>query len=364
MARGWTKIPLDTKLTNNTDETSIGVGLAELENGFVTEQGTHSRFPRLTLFTRLHDAGRVYLHDWRGDLVAATSNGRFYRLARDGTVHDRTKVVVQGGRRVVFAKTEDEIVMAAGAQMVRYSGERTELLDESGTAPNSTHCGYIDGYIVALEVGSGRFWHSDAGLARVWNTLSLFAANGSPDNITGLIVTPYRELILAGPKSTEQFERLSGGTLPFFRRWSIGEGLYHPHMMTFANNGVYLINHLREFVRFAGQQSQSVGDEMGKVIEKIDNWNDAWMGGFPDNPLHICGQKFLVLQFPHATNRYDTKGVTLLFDYRQQRFSRLFGWHDGLGVPDRYPVWSHWTIWGRHFFGGEGVVYEAVAPSG
>lgn len=360
MARDWVTVPIDGKLTGNVDETSISDGLAELENGFVTEQGTHSRFPRLQIFARLHDQGRAYLHDWRGDLVAATSNGRFYRVSRDATVHDKTKVAIQGGRRVVFAKTEDELVMAAGAQIIRYGGDRTELLDESGVAPLSTHVGYIDGYIVALEINSGRFYHSDAGLARVWNTLSLFAANGSPDNITGLIVTPYRELILAGPKSTEQFERLAGGTLPFFRRWSIGEGLYHPHMMSFANNGVYLINHLLEFVRFTGQQSKSAGDAMGKVFEKIDNWTDAWLGGFPDMPLHIRGQKFLVLQFPRATNRYGTKGVTFLFDYRQDRFSRLYGWHDGLGVPQRYPVWSHWTLWGRHFFGGEGVIYEVV----
>ena len=356
----WIAIPLSQKLTNNTDETSIGVGLAEVENGFVTEQGTHSRFPRLQIFTRLHDAGRTYLHEWRGDLVAATSNGRFYRVSRDGTVHDKTKVVIQGGRRVVFARTEDEIAMAAGAQIVRYSGDRTELLDESGNAPLSTHVGYIDSYVVALERDSGRFRYSEAGQARVWNSLNLFAANGSPDNITGLIVTPYRELILAGPQSTEQFERLSGGTFPFFRRWSIGEGCYHPHIMTFANNAVYLVNHLREFVRFTGQQSQSVGDDMGKVFETIDDWTDAWMGGFPDKPLHIRGQKFLVLQFPHATNRYGTKGETLLYDYRQERFSRLFGWHDSLGVPQRYPAWSHWTLWGRHFFGGEGVIYEVV----
>ena len=360
MASRWVQIPLSPKLTNNTDETSIGVGLAEVENGFVTEQGTHSRFPRLQIFARLHDQGRAYLHEWRGDLVAATSNGRFYRISRDGTVHDKTKVIIQGGQRVVFARTEDEITMAAGAQIVRYSGDRTELLDESGVAPLSTHVGYIDSYIVAVEKDSGRFRYSEAGQARVWNSLNLFAANGSPDNITGLIVTPYRELILAGPQSTEQFERLSGGTLPFFRRWSIGEGLYHPHMWCFGNNAVYLVNHLREFVRFTGQQSQSVGDDMGKVFETIDNWEGAWMGGFPDQPLHIRGQKFLVLQFPKATNRYGTKGETLLYDYRQERFSRLFGWHDGLGVPQRWPGWSHRSIWGRHFVGGEGVIYEVV----
>lgn len=356
----WLKVPLDTKLSLNVDETSLGVGMAEIENGYVTEQGNHSRFPRPRLFASLGDVGRVYLNEWRGDLVAATSYGRFYRIARDGIATDRTGLVVAGGERVVFAQTEDELVMAAGAEIVRFAGDRTEILDESGNAPLSTHVGYIDGYIVALERDSGRFFNSGAGLARQWNTLDVFAANGSPDNITSLTVTPFRELLLCGPKSVEQFERLSGGDFPFFRRWSIGDGVFAPYMLTFADTAVFTVNHLRELVRFSGQQTLSVGDDIGKALEKVDDWTDAWMGGFPDKPLHLRGQKFLVMQMPNATTPYDTKGLTFLYDYRLKRFSRLYGWDAQRGVPTRWPGWSHWTIWGRHFVGGEGAVYEIV----
>ncbi len=361
MAQSWKKIPLDTKLSLNTDEASLGIGMAEIENGYVTEQGTHSRFPQLALFASLTDLGRVYLHEWRGDLVAATSFGRFYRIGRDGTVEDRTGQIIAGGKHVTFAQTEDELVMAAGAEMVRFAGDKTEILDPTGNAPKSTHCGFIDSYIVALEVDSGRFFNSQVGQARVWNTLDVFAANGSPDNITGLIVTPYRELMLCGPKSVEQFERLSGGDFPFFRRWSIGCGVFAPYMLTFADNSVTTVNDLKEMVTLRGQQPISVGDNIGKALEKIDDWTDAWMGGYPDKPLHINGQKFLVMQMPKAMTPYGTKGVTFLFDYRQKRFSRLYDWDADKGVPTRWPGWSHWSIWGRHFVGGEGAVYELRA---
>lgn len=361
MAREWLPIPLDTKLTKNVDESSIGVGIAELENGYINEQGHHSRFPNLRGFVGLGvtDGGRVYLNEWRGDLVAVTSSGRFYLITRAGAVHERTGYFIPGRRRVVFAATEDEMAMAAGAQIVRFAGERTELMSED--APHASHVAYIDSYIVANEIDTGRFRHSTAGLARVWSSLDLFAANGSPDNITAVLVTPYRELLLCGPKSVEQFERLSGGTLPFFRRWTVGEGVKEPYMLTFADNAVFALNALNELVRFSGQVSSSVGDDMGALLEKIDDWTDAWIGGSGEKPLHIKGQKFLLLQMPNATNKYRTKGVTLLYDYRQKRFSNLYGWNAAKGVPDRWPGWSHWSIWNRHFVGGQGVIYELVA---
>jgi len=361
MARQWLPIPLDTKLTKNVEESSIGTGMAAIENGYVNEQGHHSRFPQLTPFVGLgvSDGGRIYLYEWRGDLVAASSSGRFYLVTRNGIVNEHTEYVIPAKRRVVFASTEDELAMAAGAEIVRFAGDKTELLSKD--APLASHVAYIDTYIVANEINTGRFRHSTVGEAKVWNSLDVFAANGSPDNITAVMTTPYRELLLFGPKSIEQFERLSGGSFPFFRRWSVAEGLREPYMYAFADNGVFCLNQMIELVRFSGQSSSSVGDDLGKELEKIDDWTDAWIGGTGEKPLHIRGQKFMVLQAPRATNPYGTKGLTYLFDYRQKRFSNLYGWNAAKGVPDRWPGWSHWSIWGRHFVGGEGVIYELVA---
>ena len=73
------------------------------------------------------------------------------------------------------------------------------------------------------------------------------------------------------------------------------------------------------------------------------------------------------MQFPNATNRYGTKGVTFAYDYRKKRFTELFGHDERTGQPVRWPGWSHWRMGdktaGRTFVGGEGCIYELVDDS-
>lgn len=356
MEREWIPLPLSGKLFANLDETSISRAQTRIENGWINESGGHSRFPGIESWINLPDNGRVYLHDWRDDLMASTSLGRLYRIDRSGNVEDVTNVPVSGGMRTIFAKTEDELVMAAGKQIVRFAGQKTEVLSED--APLSTHVGYIDGYLVAIERDSGRFRHSAAGTPRVWEDLDTFAADGSPDNLTSMIVTPFRELLVCGPDSIEQFERLSSGDVPFFRRWSVAEGITQPYTLMFADNVTFGVNKLSEQIRFTGQTSKPVSDDIAKVLAGVDDWTDAWIGGFPALPLSLIGQKFLLLQAPFATNPYGTKGLTFIFDIRSQQFASLFGWDDKLALPTRWPGWSYWSLWGETFVGGEGKIYK------
>ena len=356
MADNWVDIPIDAKLFLNLDEDALTRAQAAIENGFINEAGGHSRFPGLKDFVTLNDGGRAYVHDWRGDMIVATSNGMVYRVDEDANLEDVTEAAVAGGGRVIFAKGTDELLMAAGGKPVAFRGEKTKILSDD--APETTHIAFIDSYVLANEKGSGRFAHSNAGAPGTWSALDTFAADGKPDDIMSLLVTPFREVILAGPDSVEQFERLQSGSVPFFRRWSVGEGMPFPYTQVFADNAVIAVNSAREFVRYSGQTSQPLSDDIGRVLEAIDDWTDAWIGGFPDKPLGVLGQKFLILQMPMATNAYGTKGVTYLYDYKKKMWSELYGWSDSDSVPVRWPGWSHWPLWGKTFVGGEGKVYE------
>jgi hypothetical protein len=353
----WVPLPIGAKLFQNIDEAALTRAQAAMENSFVTEADGQSRFPGLKDFAALPDQGRVYLHDHRGDLMAATSNGKLYRCDASGAVEDVTEVPIGGGGRTVFTKTDQELIMSAGGPLVSYSGAKTRLLTEDEDAPQSTHTGFIDSFVLAIEKDSGRFQHTEAGAYDEWDPLDTFSADGNADNITSMLITPYREVMLCGPESIEQFERRDG-TTPFFRRWSIGEGVKGPYLVCFADNAMLAVNQRNEMVRISGQVAQPISDDIGLVLEKVRDWSDAWIGGYPDRPLHVKGQKFVLLQIPNAETPYGTKGLTYVYDYRKRIFSNLYGWDEKLSLPTRWPGWSYWPLWDRVFVGGEGRIYE------
>lgn len=346
----WKDVPFSAKLLTNVKEAALRRASAAIENCYTNEQGGFTRFPGLASFATLTGSAPTYLNEWRGDLIAA-SNSRLWRIRKDGTAEDVTGAPIRGAGRVNFARADNEIAMAAGGEIIRFAGATTEIL--SPDAPIASHLAYIDTYLVACETDSGRFYNSSASEGtRVWDALDVFAADGTPDNINSMLVTPYRELIVAGPESTEQYERLASGSIPFFRRWSVGEGNSAPDTLIFADNATWMVNRQREFVRASGQTSQSRADDVGNSLEDIDDWTDAWAA-----PMSLNGQKFIILQAPHATNDYETEGVTFVHDYRQNRWFNLYGWDDR-GLPARWPGWSYYFMWDRHFVGGNGRIYE------
>lgn len=347
----WADVPWERELFLNADETVLSNSATAIENAFFNAGGGQSRFPGIKEFVTNLGGTKTYCFDWHGDLIAATDEGKVYRIRKDGTVTDVTGVPIRGGRRVIFARTEDRLLMAAGGQIISLSKSTTEILSKE--APESSHVAYVDGYIVAIEAFSGRFQHSDSFNITTWSPLDIFTAEGKPDDVTAVAVTPYRELLLAGPDSIEQWERTQSGDQPFARRWVAGEGVSAPYTLVCLKTGNYGVSPTREFVRFAAQVSQPQGDEIYSALEKIDDWTDAWADAF-----NIAGQRFIVLQAPFATSIYGTKGVTFLLDYRAKRWTSLYGWDQASGLPTRWRPWSYRRLWDRHFVGIPGGVGE------
>lgn len=350
----WEPIPISEKLFTNVAETSLTKASAAIENAFINESGGHSRFPGLLDRYTFPLNNRVYLGKWREDMIAVVG-GHIYRIDQNLAVQDVTGIPVGGGRRVIFAATETELLMAAGGDIILFDGALSEML--SVDAPQSTHVAYLQGYVLAALTDSNSFQHSEANNARAWSALDTFAANTKPDNVNALAVSPYGELLVCGPDSVEQYERLQTGTVPFFRRWTAGDGLFAPYTLIADKSGNYGVNELFEFVRFTGQSSQSNSDDIGRTLEGIDDWTDAWA-----EILNFVGQKFIILQIPMATNVYGTQGITLVYDYRQKKWLNLYDWDSDSGLPQRWPGWSHLQMWGRHFVGGDGKLLE-LAPT-
>ena len=346
----WKKIAIGNKLYQNVHETVLTAAQAAIENAFINAAEAQTRFPGMEEFATLAGNAPVYLHDWQGDLVGVT-RGQVYTIDRNGQVRDRTGVPISGGRRAVFDKTPNELLIASGGPIVRLAGNVTEILSED--APMATHVAYTGGYVVAAETDSGFFYHSEAQNYREWDPIDIFAANAKPDPISALLATRYEELIVAGPDSMEQYERLPTGNIPFFRRWSVGNGVFAPYTLIEADNAAWAINHRQEFARISGQTSQSFSDDVQLVFEGVDDWTDAWAA-----ELFIAGHRFIVLQMPFATNVHGTKGITALFDYPRKHWHSLYGWDEKQFTPGRWPGWSVKHMWGRTFVGCNGKICE------
>ncbi|MGD0420554.1 MAG: hypothetical protein ABSA68_13410 [Xanthobacteraceae bacterium] len=363
-AEDWIPLPLDKGLFANLDPDVVTSYDTALENAFINELGGISRFPGLVTFADFSgvDNSRVHgLRDFEGDLIATTQRGSVFRIGQNGIVTNCTSVPVSGGQRTIMAPTNQELLLAGGGPIVRLRQATTELLSEE--APNAAYIGWIDGYTIACEVNTFDWFYANPGVVDQWPALNSEAADSTPDNITAFLIDPYRELLFCGANKIEQWERLTTGTDPFFRRYACGEGIKLPYGIVWADNSVFIINAKTELVKFNQQISQNVGGEIGLLLEEIDDWTDSWIGGYPDRPLNVVGQKFILIQAPNATNEYGTKGVTLIFDYRNKKFFQIYGWDSKQSVPTRWPGWSHWPAWDNVYVGGEGKVYQLTTNS-
>lgn len=349
----WADFPFKDAVFANADESILRVAPAAAENVYANQAGGFSRFPGLRQVVSLPNSRRVYLHGgWREDLIAVTDRGRVYRIGKDLQAVDVTGTPAVGGKRPVFAATDDQLVIATGGPLLTLEDRETQILSDQ--APESTHVAFIDGYLIAIEPFSGRFRFCQPGQYKTWDTLDVFSADGKPDYLNAVAVTPYRELLLCGPDSIEQFERLSNGTRPFARRWSTGEGLAHPYTLVTDLAGTYGLNPRSEMTRFQAQVSREQSDNIALALEAVDNWDEAWAAS-----LAIKGQRMVLLQAPHATSEvYGGKGVTFLLDYRRGRWSFLWGWDSRLNGPGRWPGWSIASAWGRTYVGVENAVCE------
>lgn len=353
----WRDIPLNKKLFKNVDESMLTTAYGALENCFVTESGGLSRFPGLVEVVDLGGNADVYLNRHENDLLAVGNDGRTHRINRDYEVEAIQGPPVLGGHRTTFANLKGRTIMAAGLDIIMFDGAKNTVL--SPDAPQSTHVGVIDNYVLAVEAGSGRFQHSPPNEPRVWNPLDTFAVEGRADDINGLLVTPFNEILMTGEESIEQYERWPGGTAPFFRRWSVGDGVIEPYTLCFADNAAWGLNSRYEFARFSGQTSTSSSDDIGKDIEvkyamnHLEALDKAWA-----SPVNIKGQKFIIFQSPEAQNSYGSKGVTYGLDLRQAQWFELTGWDDKNKLPTNWPGRSIFSLWGKTFVGGQGKIYE------
>lgn len=343
----WAEFPIGGRLWLAGDETLTRTAMTMLENVIPNDAGSYSRFPGIERFASFPST-KTYVREYRGELYAGTETGRLWRITAGREAVDVTGTPVSGGQRWTFAETEDALLMAAGGPIIQLSGNQTKLL--SPIAPSTTHVAYMDGYAMALQLNSNRWNHSSSTDTTDWDPLDYFAANAVGENANFLVVTPYREILIGGPKHIEQWETLPNGDRPFDRRFPTGQGCAYPYTLITDATGTYGVNARQEFVRFAGQISQEQGEDIGMALAMVDDWSEAWGA-----EMSMFGSRLMCLVAPNATNFYGTRGLAFCFDYRAKKFSLLYGPIRN-GVPTGWPVTSFARCYNKVFCGVPGGV--------
>jgi hypothetical protein len=145
-------------------------------------------------------------------ILYAVAGNALYRVDTGA----RAMGTVGGSNTLTFAAGVSQLVMDSGD--VFQSG--TVSLIGDADVPSMAACDFVDGYVVAVEKGSGRFWGSALNDSDDWDGLDFATAEGAPDGLVTLKVD-HREVILFGKDTTEiwwnsgasgfPFERTSGG---------------------------------------------------------------------------------------------------------------------------------------------------------
>ena len=145
--------------------------------------------------------------------------------------------------------TQDVTMMGDGINVVVVSQPAGYVYDGSTVAqitdtdfPGAAWVGYLDGYAVIIEPGSGRVWVAGPLAPTVWNALDFATAEAAPDDVLWAIID-HRELFLFGRETTEVWYNSGDADFPLARVSTgfIEHGIMSAGAAAKCDNGVYFL---------------------------------------------------------------------------------------------------------------------------
>ena len=294
----WQDLPVVGDPYRNVDESELDQISPLAQDGYIDEFGYLQKRPGMDLIVDLGTSAAIDgLYWWEQlGILLIVSNGRTWKMTDStGTVTEITGDLLTSGTPVRFAVNTTIMTMANGGRMVTTDGTTATAYIADADAPTTvSHVAYLDGYTLANQVGTQRFWWSDNLTPLSWNASSQALAQGSPDNITALHVG-WREILLAGTDSLEvwyddgvsPFSRLNGG----FVERGIG-AIYSIQQV--GTNWMWL-DERRRFVKLDNRTPSIVSFPFNKEIQNLTAVADG-----VSSMMEIDGLPLYVIAFPTA----------------------------------------------------------------
>lgn len=182
-------------------------------------------------------------------VLYAVSGETLYSVNAVGTA--TSLGTVPGPSHLTFAGNDAGEVMTSNGYL--WDGSSVAAIADTDL-PTLSVVDSVDGYVVGLEQGTGRFVGSDLRDASSWGALSYATAEGSPDDLVSLIVD-HRDVILIGQQSIEIYWNSGASGFPFERQAGgyIELGGLARHGVAKADNSVYWLASDRTIRRLNGR---------------------------------------------------------------------------------------------------------------
>ena len=288
------------------EATTDGALPAMFIDGYQDEQGTYFKRPGTTQFG---SASAIALPVqgifWSITLqkFVAVGNGRIYTIDSAGVVTATTGDVVPSNQPARFTEDTSLVYVTAGGRIVSSNGTTANFLTDIAAPTTVSHLTWLDSHIIANEVGTGRFWWTDAA-STVWSGTNYANADASIDKIVA-IGAGWRELVLLGRHSTEIWYN-SGETPATFRRMEgafIERGCSAPYSLMKLDNTWFWLDHERQFIRLDGRSPKVISGPVNRILRELPSVEDLVC-----SPFQYLNQHFILMSSP-------TTGTSLIYDY-------------------------------------------------
>lgn len=354
-------LPINENPYESADNVELADVGAKLYNCYVNEMGHTIRRPGYTLFATIPNVPRVdSLYWWpSGERFFAVADKRMFEISREGAVTeilaatDYTGALNTGKTTWADNGTYAAFANHSPIHLIGMGETAYKKVGDVDAPTNVSHVGYIDQYIVANEVGTGRFHWSNVTAVFNWSAVSFNTAETLPDPVSYLGVA-WREIMLIGPRTCEPF--YNDGVTPFIRMSGAHteRGTIAPNSVIFCNGTYYFLDQYRQIVRLQGRATQTISSSIDKILQSYQAVADCQADYFP-----LGGQHFLLFNFLAQS---EAQVYNIASDKWQGQWTH---WDSNQGIHTPWIGYCHdySDSWNKHLMGSrtDGKIY-VVSP--
>lgn len=353
-----------------SDQTSVSKDNCYIANGYsIPSQNSVEKRPGISEGLTLGAGPTVSgLFWWAQKQKAVAVNFKFLYIISNlagslSATNLTTSSLIDGYSRPTFALADisgtTNLFVATGGRIGYTDGTTAfQYIADADCPTKVSHIAAIDGYLLAAESNSNRWWRSVVGDPTNWVATDYLTGSGDPDYIQALHVRS-REVYIFGKKSVEIWENTGGSVAPFERVSGgfIESGAIAPYSIVSLDNNFVWLDDKRRVVQFNGRTVESISSSnaFDKKIQELSDVSDCYA-----ESLDINGQSFLIFHFPVGNKTY-------VYNRKADDWHIWDKWNPANAIPDRWMIncslfCPDWGIYlGGSIYGG--LLYKISASS-